>query len=456
MKYTCIVTLVVLSTSLPAAAAPAARTNVVFIVIDDLCCELGCYGVSEVRSPNIDRLAARGVRFDRAYCQWPVCNPSRTSFLTGLRPDATGIHENQTPFRQKLPDVVTLPQLFRQNGYFTAGLGKIIHAGLEPKTGKRVFFQDEKSWDDCRNFEATAEGRKGEGRRLTPNEGPIKWLSAQGGDDDQPDGQIAAAAVKVLEENRDKPFFLGVGLHKPHDPFHAPKKYFDLYPLKQVTLHTPPADRTPDLPPAIARKSDLYKMGEQEGRELKRAYHACTTFTDAQVGRVLDALDRLQLWDRTVVVLLGDHGYHLGEHEWWNKSTVFEMSARTPLIIWAPGAKGMGKPANGLVEFVDLYPTLADLCGLTPPPGQELAGVSLRPLLDDPTKPGKSAAFTQRGQGRTVRTDRWRYTEWDEGRKGVELYDHSNDPLEYHNLAGDPKRAARLAELKEILHRGKP
>jgi uncharacterized sulfatase len=456
MKYVCALVFVLFTTSLHAAEGPPSRPNVLLIVIDDLRCELGCYGVTEVRSPNIDRLAAKGVRFDRAYCQWTVCNPSRTSFLTGLRPDATGILENQTPFRQKLPDVVMLPQLFRQNGYFTAGLGKVIHAGIDPKTGKRVFFQDEKSWDDCRNFEATAEGRKGEGRRLTPAEGPIAWLAAQGGDEDQPDGQLAAAAVKVLEDNQNKPFFLGVGFHKPHDPFHAPKKYFDLYPLDQVTLHQPPADRTPDLPAAVAKNHALYKLGEKEGRELKRAYHACTSFVDAQVGRVLDALDRLKLWDRTVVVLIGDHGYHLGEHDWWNKATLFEMSARAPLIIWAPGAKGMGKPAKGLAEFVDLYPTLADLCGLTPPKGQELAGVSLRPLLDDPTKPGKSAAFTQRGPGRTVRTDRWRYTEWDEGRRGVELYDHSNDPLEYHNLAQDPKFAERVAELTALLHRGKP
>jgi uncharacterized sulfatase len=444
---------------LAADTVPASRPNVVFIVIDDLRNDLGCYGVTDVQSPHIDRLAARGVRFDRAYVQWTFCNPSRTSFLTGMRPALTGITDNQTPFRTRLPDAVTLPQLFRQNGYFTAGLGKVVHQGLDPATGKKTFFQDAKSWDDCRNFQATTEGKKGQGRRLTPTAGPIAWLAAEGGDDDQPDGQLAAAAIKVLEENQNKPFFLGIGFHKPHDPYHAPKKYFDRYPLDKITLHRPPADRTADLRVAIAMNSPLYKFADQEARELKRAYRACTSYVDAQVGRVLGALDRLKLWDRTVVVLIGDHGYHLGEHDWWNKATLFEMSARAPLIMWAPGAKGMGKPANGLVEFVDLYPTLTDLCALAPPRGQELGGISLRPLLDDPIKPGKPTAFTSlnRGEvkGRSVRTDRWRYTEWDEGGKGVELYDHRADALEYHNLAHDPKHAATLAELKAVLHRGK-
>ena len=340
MRFVLALVLALFSSTLHAADAPASsRMNVVFIVIDDLRPDLGCYGVKDVQSPNIDRLAAKGVRFDRAYVQWTFCNPSRSSFLTGLRPTSTGIFDNNQPLREKLPDVVMLPQLFKQNGYFTSGLGKVIHAGLDPKTGKRVPSQDQKSWDDCRNFEATAVGLKGEGRRLTPNEGPIAWLSAQGGDDDQSDGQLAAAAVKVLEVNQKKPFFLGIGFNKPHDPYHAPKKYFDMYPLDKITLHKPPADRTPELDAAIGKNNPLHHLGEKEQRELKRAYRACTTFVDAQVGRVLDALDRLKLWDRTVVVLIGDHGYHLGEHEWWTKGTLFEMSCRTPLIIWCTARK---------------------------------------------------------------------------------------------------------------------
>ncbi len=434
------------------AAEPPSRPNVLFIVVDDLYCGLGCYG-APVKSPHIDRLAARGMRFDRAYCQYPVCNPSRTSFLTGLRPDTTGILENLTPFRQKLPDVVTLPQLFRQNGYLTTSLGKIIHVGLDAN-GKRTFYQDAKSWDDCRSFAATSLGKKGEGRDVTGGALPVlNWLAAEGGDEDQPDGQMAAAAIQVMEARRDKPFFLAVGFHKPHDPFHAPRKYFDLYPLDTLPMHQPPADRTPDLPVAIPQKHPVYKLAGLNARELRRSYLACTSFMDAQVGKLLDALDRLKLWDSTIVVLLGDHGYHQGEHDWWLKFTLFEVGTRPPLLVWAPRAKGMGRPTRGIVEFIDLYPTLADLAGLTPPSG--LQGISFRPLLNDPTREGKKAAFSQyhRGQviGRTVRTDRYRYTEWDRGNKGVELYDHSSDPQEYHNLADKQDLAAVRRELQALL-----
>jgi uncharacterized sulfatase len=444
-----------LLTALPAASASETpkRPNVLFIVVDDLCCDLGCYSVA-VKTPNLDRLAARGVRFDRAYCQYPVCNPSRTSFLTGRRPDETGVLDNLTPFRTKMPDVVTLPQLFRTNGYSTTSLGKIIHAGLDA-AGNTVRYQDAKSWDDCRGFEATPLGRKGEGRNVTGGAMKVlNWLAAEGNDEDQPDGRIAAAAVQVMEGSRGRPFFLAVGFHRPHDPFHAPKKYFDLYPPEKIVLHHPPADRTPDLPLAIPRKSPVYKLAGRDALEFRRAYLACTSFVDAQVGKLLDALDRLKLWDNTIIVLIGDHGYHQGQHDWWLKFTLFERCARTPLIVWASGVRGMGRPAAGLVEFVDLYPTLTELAGLTPPAG--LAGTSFRPLLEDPARPGKRAAFTQveRGSGRTVRTDRWRYTEWEAGKKGAELYDHTNDPQEYHNLAGRPELAAVERELRELLHTG--
>lgn len=434
------------------------RLNVLFIVADDLRCSLGCYGDAQVKSPNIDRLAARGVKFEHAYCQFPVCNPSRSSFLTGWRPDTTTILGNDTPLRAKFPDAVLLPQLFRQNGYFTASLGKILHAGLD-ENGKRVFFQDTKSWDDCRNFEATKLGRQGEGRNLSG--GALKWcswLAAEGTDEDQPDGQSAAEAIKLLEAHRDGPFFLAVGFHKPHDPFNAPKKYFDQYPLEAIQLAKEPDDRSVDLPLAIPSAKTFAAFTDAERREFRRAYFAGISFTDAQVGKLLDALDRLGLWENTVVVLMGDHGYHLGEHGWWNKVTVFELCARTPLIVWAPRAKGMGRTAAGLVEFVDLYPTLAELCALAPP--ANLEGTSFRALLDDPARTGKAAAFTQvtRGSlmGRSIRTDRWRYTEWDEGRSGIELYDHANggDPGEYHNLASDPNHTGEIAKLAAMLHAG--
>ncbi len=443
------------------AAESKGKPNVLFIVADDLRCSLGCYGDPQVKSPNIDRLAAREMKFERAYCQYPVCNPSRSSFLTGWRPDTTGILENETPLRIRQPEVVTLPQLFREQGYFTASLGKIMHAGLDAN-GKRAFFQDAKSWDDCRGFNATPTGRLGEGRNFTG--GKLKWaswLAADGTDEDQPDGQNAAEAIKLLEAHRDGPFFLAVGFHKPHDPFNAPKKYFDLYPPDKIQLAHDPEDRSAELPLAVPKgenKTVFDHFTDQDRREFRRAYFAGISFTDAQIGKLLDTLDRLKLWDNTIVVVMGDHGYHLGEHGWWLKFTIFELCARTPLVVWAPGASGMGRSTAGIVEFVDIYPTLAELCGLTPPSKQD--GASFRALLEDPSKPGKPAAFTQttRGNlmGRSVRTDRWRYTEWDEGRAGVELYDHTNDALEYHNLAAQPEHTALIGELQTILHRGQP
>jgi uncharacterized sulfatase len=440
------------------AAEPVKHPNVVFIVIDDLRCTLGCYGDKDVRSPNIDRLAARGMRFDHAYCQYTVCNPSRTSFLTGLRPDTTGIFDNRIYFRTKLPDVVTLPQLARQNGYYSASLGKIFHLGQTIDDIKKDM-NDPKSWDLARTFQGTPRGKRGEGRNMTGGKlAWCRWLSAEGDDNDQPDGQIATEAVRLLTEKRDKPLFLGVGFNKPHDPFIAPKKYFDLYPLDKIRLPSLPQDRSTPVPLAVPKNPAIQAFTDRERREFKRAYLAGTSFVDAQVGRVLDALDRERLWDRTVVVLIGDHGYHLGEHNWWNKATVFEWSARPPLLVWAPGMKAAGKPCERLVEFLDLYPTLAELCGLPAP--ARLEGRSFRPLLDDPTRPGKAAAYTQvqRGpvMGRSVRTERWRYTEWDGGKRGVELYDHRRDPGEYHNLAEDRRYAEQVKELKALLAKKKP
>ena len=436
-------------------ASTAKKTNVLFIVADDLGCSLGCYGDPDVRSPNIDRLAARGMHFEHAYCQYPVCNPSRSSFLTGLRPDATKILENTIYFRDTLPSVVTLPQLFRENGYFTASLGKIFHDAAS-------FPQDEKSWVEERHFKETPAGLRGERRNLT--NGALDWcywIAAEGSDEDQADGQIAAEAVRLIEAHRDGPFFLGVGFHKPHNPYSAPKRYFDLYPLDQVRLTRDPDDRTPDKQPAIPGGPYLAafsKFTDHDQREFHRAYRAGISFMDAQVGKLLDTLERLGLWENTIVVFLGDHGYHQGEHGWWSKFTLFELCARAPLIVWAPGEQGMGKSTAGLVEFIDIYPTIAGLCGLEPP--DELHGKSFRHLLDDPTRPGKPAAYTQmvRGKfmGRSVRTNRWRYTEWDGGSRGVELYDHTNDPLEYYNLAGDARHAVDVAEMKRLLRAGAP
>lgn len=444
--------LVSLAISIQAAAtADPPRPNVLFIAIDDLRTELGCYGADHVRTPNIDRLAAQGMRFDRAYVQAAFCNPSRVSFLTGLRPDNTRVLGNRTWFRDNLPDAVTLPQLFKQNGYYTLRLGKIFH-GAES-------MEDPQAWHEAIYPKVTERGLRGEGRNLT--DGKVKWCrwkAAEGDDLDQPDGQIAQLAVDFLKKRHEQPFFLAVGFHKPHDPFIAPARYFDGYPLDSLRLHRDPPDRSPDVTLAIPGtwKTPFDEFTDQERREFLRAYYACTTFVDAQVGKVLRALDESGARDNTVVILISDHGYHLGERGWWNKNTLFELTARTPMIIYAPQMRAKGQSCRRLVEFVDIYPTLTDLCGVTSP--ANLAGRSAAPLLDDPDQPWKQAAYMQlvRGaaEGRTVRTERWRYTEWDQGRQGIELYDHDDDPGEYHNLANDPQHAATVIKLRKLLREG--
>jgi uncharacterized sulfatase len=434
-----------------ARAADGDRPNVLLIAIDDLRTEIGCYGADHVQTPHIDRLAAEGMRFDRAYVQAAFCNPSRVSFLTGLRPDATGVLDNNTWFRRNLPDAVTLPQLFKQNGYYTLRLGKIFH-GTES-------MDDPQGWHRAVYPKATELGLQGEGRNLT--DGQVRWcrwMATEGDDLDQPDGQIAQLAVEFLRQEHQQPFLLAVGFHKPHDPFHAPARYFDQYPLDSLQLHRDPPDRSADVPWAIPGmwKTPFDTFTDQERREFLRAYYACTTFVDAQVGKVLKALDETDQADDSFVILISDHGYHLGERGWWNKNTLFELTARTPLIVRSPQMKAAGHSCRRLVEFVDIYPTLAEYCRLTPP--ADLAGRSMLPLLDDPEQAWKQSATMQlvRGdvQGRTVRTERWRYTQWDQGRAGVELYDHDADPGEYHNLADDPQHAQVRQRLQQLLRDG--
>ena len=440
------------------AVEPAPRLNVLFIMADDLRTSVGCYGDTQAKTPNIDRLAARGVRFDRAYVQYPVCNPSRTSMLTSTRPEVNGVVHNDVFFRRKLADVVTLPQLFRESGGHAVSYGKIFHAGLVEGEIENPMLDIGKSWDDARMFRPTKKG--GEGRRRNLTGDVLKWCvvgDMEGDDDDQSDGQTAVQAMDAMQRLGDKPWFIAAGFHRPHDPFVVNKKYAAMFPPGSLKLNRDPADASPLLRHSIGGRNftdQFAKWTDDDRMDFMSHYYAGATQTDAQVGRLMDTMDRLHLWDKTIVVFVGDHGYHLGEHGWWTKFTLFELCCRAPFIVAAPGVK----PAvcRSLVEFLDIYPTVADLCGLKIP--ATVKGTTLRPLLDDPGKSVHECAITynvrnENVTGYSLRTDRWHLIEWNEGREGSELYDRESDAGEYHNLATDPAHVATVEELSTLLHR---
>jgi arylsulfatase A-like enzyme len=452
---------------------PAGRYNVLFLPVDDLKPLLGCYGATQVKTPNIDALAKRGLTFTRAYCQQAVCAPSRASLMTGRRPDATRVYDLVTPFRKALPDAVTLSQRFKDAGYFAASVGKIYHPGLD----------DAASWSVPNNYKLGGtffdpnlvhENKAAGKANGAPDneEAPVRGRSFEitdVPDDDLPDGKIARHAIDLLRANKDRPFFIAAGFMRPHLPFVAPRKYYDLYPPDSIQLADNPAP--PKDGPRVAMHNsgelrsygDISKKGkidDAKARELIRGYYASTSFVDAQIGKVLAELDRLGLADRTIVVLWGDHGYHLGDHGLWTKHSNFEEAARAPLILAVPGMKHAGATTAALVEFVDVYPTLCDLAGLPAPAGLE--GASFKRLLDDPKQPFKPAAFSQypRGKetmGRSMRTDRYRYTEWQDktGQPTArELYDHQADPQENTNLANRPEHRALVEKLHAQLQAG--
>ena len=428
-------------------AKPAGRYNVIFIIADDLRPLLGCYGHSAMHTPNIDALAERGTLFNRAYCQLPVCNPSRSSVLTGLRPDTIGVHDNDGYFRNNLPDAVTLPQHFKTHGYHTRAIGKIEH-------GLTALF-DQFSWSVpvWRKWAGTVD------RKTIP-----LWQALDVADDALWDGQIANKTVEVLAQSQSTPFFLCVGFHKPHLPYNVPRKYYDLY--TRQTFDTSADATLPEGLPQIAQtrwnEIDSYQDIQNEGPlsrektlELIRAYAASTSYMDAQVGRVLQQLDTLGLSENTVIVFVGDHGFHLGEHGMWRKNTLFEVALRSPMIISVPGQQT--NRTDALTELVDIYPTLCDVCQLPVP--SQLEGLSLTPVIEKPTLPWKIAAFSQLSQSGTIgwsmRTVQYRYTEWGHnGRHGKELYDYDADPDETINIADLPENAELVAHLSEQLHAG--
>jgi iduronate 2-sulfatase len=469
----------------PVATEAAEKMNVLYVVSDDLCNRLGTYGDSIAVTPHLDRLAAKGVRFDRAYCQYPLCNPSRASFLTGLRPDQTRVYENGTQFRKNVPDAQSMPQTFQKAGYYVARVGKLYHYGVPTQIGTDGL-DDPPSWQHVVNPKGHDKDVEDKIHTLTPGQfgGTLSWYQDTGTDAEQTDGLIAAETIKLLEANQEKPFFLACGFFRPHTPYVATKPFFDLYPLEKCAPPQVPSDHRVGLPEGAfgSYKKEQDQLTDPMRAEIIQAYRASISLMDAQVGKLLDALDRLKLSDKTIVVFHSDHGYHLGEHGLWQKQSVWEQSARVPLLIYDPRAAGNGKACGRTVELVDLHATVADLCGLEAP---KTDGDSLKPLLANPTAEWSHPAYTQvaRGGGRAaqpaagnakakkkaaqaapapekpkgftggraVRTERYRYIEWSEGRAGAQLYDHEKDPEEMTNLADDPAHAKVREELSALL-----
>jgi uncharacterized sulfatase len=422
--------------------------NVLFIIIDDLKPTLASYGHPLVKSPNIDKLANMGVQFNNAHCNFAVCGPSRGSFMTGVRPENLGILNNTTPLQSVLNGRITLPNLFKQNGFETIGIGKTFH-------DKTPEHEDHEAWDAYYKFESTPLGLTGEQRNVTDDVMPwCYWQAAEGTDDDQEDGQMAKKAVEIIKTKRDKPFFLAVGFEKPHDPFVAPKKYFDMYPLEDCDpIELPEGYKPPYEHSLMAWSKEFDKFDEQDKREFLRSYYACTSFMDAQVGRLLDALEETGQMDNTLIVFFGDHGYHLGENKWWNKVTVYEQGTRAPFIVAGNSVKKKGIQSESMFEFIDIYPTLAELMNLEAP--THLEGESFAAVVGDGALPFKEQvyAITKRGKkmGRMVKNKSWRYIEWDHGENGAELYDQINDPMEYENLAHNKDFSSVVDEMKDLL-----
>jgi len=448
------------------------KYNVLFIIADDLRPELGAYGVTGIKTPNIDALAKRSTRFDRAYTQYPVCNPSRSSFLTGRYPTETKVLNNNDYFRRIDPTTVTLPQYFKNNGYATLRTGKIFHGGID----------DQASWTEGGeptdpnitergnpNFRPTRPANSDPAQAQAQTAGvniadsnSDRIVVLEGDGETHGDYRAATRAINFLEKYKDQPFFLAVGLVKPHSPPTAPKKFFDLYDADKIPLPVDFGTAPHALPgaPDISispRNADLF-IGRPSppdlSREMKRAYWASTSFMDAQVGRVLEALDKNGLRDNTIVVFFGDHGYHLGEKGKWSKAySLYELGLKVPLLVAIPGQKAQS--SMRVVELLDLYPTLAELCGLSKPERQ--SGESFASLLKDPNakwdRPAYSVTVYGKSFGRSIRTPKWHYVEWDDGRSGNMLYAIEDDPHELKNLSNDPKYAKTVDELKKMLSR---
>jgi iduronate 2-sulfatase len=436
------------------------KKNVLFIAVDDMNNDLGCYGHPLVKSPNIDRLASRGIAFANAYCQFPLSSPSRSSILTGLRPDKTRVFNLTYHFRQDMPDVITLPQMFINNGYYVARVGKMYHYGNPGDIGTNSL-DDRASWIERINpagIDKTS--LEIDVINYTPSRGLGSamgyYSDKEGTDQEHTDGKVATETIKLLEKHKDEPFFIAAGFYKPHCPWITPGKYFDMYRPDQIGLpkiSIMSQEAYPELALASTRPWPYFGITASQAMECKLAYFAAISFVDAQIGRLLDALDSLGLSENTIIVFWSDHGYHLGEHGLWFKQSCFEESAKTPFIISVPGHKSAGSICNRIVELVDIYPTLSELAGLIPP--DNLDGLSLLPLLNNPLAEWNHPAYTQVQRGKTpghsVRTGLWRYTEWGFGSMGQELYNEETDPQELNNLADDPEYEDIVKKMKTLL-----
>ncbi|MFW6257039.1 MAG: sulfatase [Bacillota bacterium] len=441
------------------------KMNVLFIVVDDLRTQLGCYGHEEVISPNIDQLAQSGVLFERAYCQQAICAPSRASVLSGYRPDSTKIYGLDTPVREALPEVLTLPEQFKKNGYETVSVGKVYHHNSDDLQGwskKPIWSSGDWRGRGYLTDEALEQAKNNEDCDLGP-----AFEAVDVPDDAYPDGKDALAAMGELErlKEQDKPFFLAMGFHKPHLPFNAPQKYWDLYQRDEIQLADNPFEPENATRYSITNFMELRRyfgmpmegpVPDDLARKLIHGYNACVSYVDAQLGKLLDHLESLDLKDNTLIVLWGDHGWKLGEHACWCKHTNFENDTCAPLIFRVPGMEKNRKTPS-LAEFVDIYPTLCELCGLEIP--EHLEGDSLVPILKNTESQVKEAAFSQYPRGKvmgyTVRTDRYRYVQWQNREtkevEARELYHHKNDPQENVNVAEQNEYQDDINELKNLL-----
>ena len=433
------------------------KLNVLFIIADDLNCDLGAYGNLVVKTPNIDRLAERGVLFMNAHNQYPLCGPSRASFMTGMYTNQTKITRNNMNLRNSVPDVITLGQRFRQQGYQSVRIGKMFHYDNPSAIGTSGN-DDIYSWDQTVNPYGRDKIEEHKINTLTARRygGTLSWLAADGHDYEQTDGIGASEAIKKLDDFAisETPFFLAVGFFRPHTPFVAPKKYFDLYDQEKIEIPESSSEYLATLPEPAAKsiraKKNQLKLEKERAQEIKEAYYATISFVDAQVGRLIDHIEESGLAENTIVVFTSDHGYHMGEHGHWQKQTLFENATRIPLIISAPNSENKGVKSMSPVELIDLYPTLMDLTDINMP--QHIVGKSLVPLMKNVNASVRGSALTRWRNGYSIKTKRYRLTKWgSNGELGYELYDHKNDNNELINLAKNQNYKVVMDSLKLII-----